>query len=50
MIGAVANRVRLVFQLLCLHRLRAMGWSPRIGLDEGVRGLYTWFLAHGGDR
>ena len=33
-------------KLMSSDRLRAMGWSPRIGLEEGVRGLYAWFLEH----
>ena len=37
-------------KLMSADRLRGMGWSPRVGLDEGVRGLYAWYLAHGGDR
>ncbi|MGD9739306.1 MAG: GDP-L-fucose synthase family protein [Bauldia sp.] len=27
-------------------RLRALGWQPRIGLSEGVRATYAWFLAN----
>ena len=27
-------------------RLHSTGWSPRIGLDEGVSSTYAWFLEH----
>lgn len=37
-------------KLMSADRLRAMGWSPRIGLEKGVRETYAWFLAHGADR
>jgi GDP-L-fucose synthase len=37
-------------KLMSADRLRAMGWSPRIGLEEGVRGLYEWYLVHGAGR
>jgi GDP-L-fucose synthase len=33
-------------KLMSAARLRAMGWSPRIGLEAGVRGTYGWFLKH----
>lgn len=25
-------------------RLRALGWKPKIGLEEGIRSTYEWFL------
>ncbi len=25
-------------------KLRSLGWSPKIGLEEGVRGAYEAFL------
>jgi len=31
-------------KLMDSSRLNAMGWSPRIGLDEGVAATYRWFL------
>ena len=31
-------------KLLDVSRLRAMGWSPRIGLEEGLANAYAWFL------
>lgn len=27
-------------------KLRALGWRPRIGLEEGIRGTYGWFLSN----
>ena len=31
-------------KLMSAERLRAMGWSPRIPLPEGIRAVYDWFL------
>ena len=36
-------------KLMDVSRIRALGWSPRIGLDEGIRGAYAWYLAHAAD-
>jgi GDP-L-fucose synthase len=33
-------------KLLDVTRLDALGWKPRIGLEEGLRGTYEWFLAN----
>lgn len=33
-------------KLMSGDKLRAMGWRPRIGLRDGVRSTYDWFLAH----
>jgi GDP-L-fucose synthase len=33
-------------KLLDAGRLRALGWTPSIGLREGVAATYRWFLAH----
>ena len=27
-------------------KLRGLGWTPRIGLEEGIRQTYRWFLDH----
>ncbi|MGP9820462.1 GDP-L-fucose synthase [Salinarimonas sp. NSM] len=35
-------------KLLDTARINALGWRPRIGLEEGLRGYYDWFLAHVG--
>nr|WP_294551670.1 GDP-L-fucose synthase [uncultured Rhodopila sp.] len=37
-------------KLMSAARLRAMGWSPRIGLEAGVLGTYGWFLKHAAAR
>ncbi|MCG3203196.1 MAG: GDP-L-fucose synthase [Gammaproteobacteria bacterium] len=31
-------------KLVDASRIRALGWQARIGLEEGVRGTYRWFL------
>ena len=31
-------------KLMDVSRLAAMGWSAKIGLDEGIAETYTWFL------
>lgn len=31
-------------KLLDTSRLTALGWTPRIGLEEGLHGYYKWFL------
>jgi len=33
-------------KLLDVARLRALGWEPRIGLEEGLRATYAWFRTH----
>jgi GDP-L-fucose synthase len=33
-------------KLLDVSRLRALGWSPRIGLREGIESAYAWYLEH----
>jgi len=33
-------------KLLDVSRLRAQGWAPKIGLEEGITGTYAWYLAH----
>ena len=32
-------------KLLDISRMKAMGWSPRIPLDDGLRGAYQDFLS-----
>jgi nucleoside-diphosphate-sugar epimerase len=26
-----------------VSRLKALGWTPRIGLEEGLAGAYRWY-------
>ena len=33
-------------KLLDVSRLKALCWSPRIGLEEGLRQTYAWYLEH----
>ena len=33
-------------KLMDSSRLRALGWSPQIGLEQGVATTYAWFLEH----
>jgi GDP-L-fucose synthase len=54
--GVIAPGARLVFdptkpdgmprKLLDVSRLHALGWRHRIGLAEGIRSTYDWFLAN----
>jgi GDP-L-fucose synthase len=36
-------------KVLDTSRLSALGWSPRIGLEQGIRSTYRWFLEHRDD-
>ena len=31
-------------KVLDISRLTALGWKARIGLEEGIRGTYQWYL------
>ncbi len=33
-------------KLMSADKLRAMGWTPKIGLREGIETSYRWFLDH----
>lgn len=33
-------------KLMSSARLNAMGWRPRIGLEEGIAATYRWFVGH----
>jgi GDP-L-fucose synthase len=33
-------------KLLDISKVRALGWRARIGLEEGLRSTYAWWLAH----
>ncbi len=37
-------------KLMAADRLRAMGWSPKIGLREGLEDAYGWYLEHVADK
>ena len=37
-------------KLMSADKLRAMGWSPKIGLREGLEDAYRWFLDHAADK
>lgn len=36
-------------KLLDVSRLTALGWRARIGLEDGIRETYRWYLAHAGE-
>jgi GDP-L-fucose synthase len=36
-------------KLMDVARIKGLGWNPRISLDEGIRGVYAWYLQHGAD-
>jgi nucleoside-diphosphate-sugar epimerase len=27
-----------------VNRITSLGWEPRVGLDDGVRRTYAWYL------
>jgi GDP-L-fucose synthase len=31
--------------MVATGRINALGWRARIGLEEGLRSAYAWFLA-----
>ena len=31
-------------KLLAIPRMKSFGWSPSICLQEGLRGIYEWFM------
>jgi GDP-L-fucose synthase len=37
-------------KLLDVSRLKALGWTARIALDDGLRATYDWFLQNGAAR
>jgi len=37
-------------KLLDVSRLRALGWRPRIPLEEGIRQTYRWYVETLGGR
>jgi GDP-L-fucose synthase len=37
-------------KLMDSGKLKALGWRPRIGLEEGIRSAYRWFLENQAER
>jgi GDP-L-fucose synthase len=33
-------------KLLDVSKINSLGWNAQIALEDGLRGLYTWFLEH----
>ncbi len=33
-------------KLMSADKLRGLGWTPKIGLEEGIERTYAWFLEH----
>ena len=33
-------------KLMDVSRIKSLGWAPEVGLEDGVRRTYDWFLAH----
>jgi GDP-L-fucose synthase len=33
-------------KLLDVERISALGWRPTIGLEEGIRATYAWYVAN----
>ena len=36
-------------KLVDTTKINALGWTPRIGLREGLESTYRWFLDHQAD-
>ena len=36
-------------KLVDVGRIAALGWSARIGLEEGIRSTYAWYLSSLGE-
>ncbi|ARQ56983.1 GDP-L-fucose synthase protein [Rhizobium sp. Kim5] len=36
-------------KLMSTDKLKSMGWKPRMSLEDGVRGVYEWFLQFEGN-
>ena len=37
-------------KLVDTTRINTLGWRPRIGLEDGIRAAYAWFVAYGAAR
>jgi GDP-L-fucose synthase len=33
-------------KLLDVSRIKSLGWSPKISLEDGIRRTYEWYLAN----
>jgi GDP-L-fucose synthase len=33
-------------KLMDVTRIRSLGWAPEVGLEDGIRRTYDWYLAH----
>ena len=33
-------------KLMDVSRIKSLGWAPEVGLEDGIRRTYAWFLAH----
>ena len=33
-------------KLLSVSRLKSLGWTPKVSLEDGIRGAYEWFLVN----
>jgi len=35
-------------KLMDVGRITSLGWAPQVGLEDGIRLTYEWFLRQGG--
>jgi GDP-L-fucose synthase len=33
-------------KLMDVTRIKSLGWAPEVGLEDGIRRTYDWFLAN----
>lgn len=36
-------------KLLDVERLHSLGWRPKVGLEDGIRNVYEWYVRRNGD-
>jgi GDP-L-fucose synthase len=46
--GEICRRDGAPRKLLDLTRIRRLGWASKIGLEQGLRDTYRWFIEHAG--